>query len=359
VSEQRFDLVVRNGTVVTRGHREQADVGITGSRIAQLGGTMTGAEEIDANGLLVIPGGIDAHVHLMCAQLTARMAAGQPGEPAWVDDFWTGSLAAIAGGITTIGNMTFALPGESMTEAVARDMAGARAEAAVDWFLHPVLTGLGGHELAEIEALAAGGHTSVKVFLSNPGFAAGTPGLAEAVAAAGRAGSITLVHCEDAHELERTGRELMETGRGAVRYFPDARTVGAEVTAVKPRLSYSRRAATPGSSTPMSIVSAPRQRASRRAASMSARPRPRRSGMTHSSASYHSGPVLQIAARKGRTASPAGTSGPSRQLGSHHAAYGQGFVPARILPGTNLSLNSSHTAIVRLPLPDPSRCLGY
>jgi dihydroorotase len=43
VTKQRFDLVVRNGTIVTPGHREQADVGITGGRIAQLGGTMTGA----------------------------------------------------------------------------------------------------------------------------------------------------------------------------------------------------------------------------------------------------------------------------------------------------------------------------
>src|SRR5262249_57802676 len=57
-------------------------------------------------------------------------------------------------------------------------------------------------------------------------------GLAEVFAAAGRAGSITLVHCEDAHMLERTGRELIEAGRGAVCYFPDARTVEAEVTAV-------------------------------------------------------------------------------------------------------------------------------
>jgi hypothetical protein len=137
VRQQRFDLVVRNGTIVTPGHREQADVGITGGRIARIGGTMTGAGEIDAGGLLVIPGGIDAHVHLMCAQFTAQVAAAEPGEPVWVDDFWTGSLAAIAGGITTVGNMTFALPGESMTQAVARDMAGARAEAAVDWFLHP------------------------------------------------------------------------------------------------------------------------------------------------------------------------------------------------------------------------------
>jgi hypothetical protein len=119
VTEQRFDLVVRNGTIVTPGHREQADLGITGGRIAQLGGIMTGAGEIDAVGLLVIPGGIDAHVHLMCAQLTGQLAAAEPGEPVWADDFWTGSLAAIAGGITTVGNMTFALPGESMTQAVA------------------------------------------------------------------------------------------------------------------------------------------------------------------------------------------------------------------------------------------------
>jgi dihydropyrimidinase len=133
--------------------------------------------------------------------------------------------------------MTFALPGESMTQAVARDMAGARAEAAVDWFLHPVLTGLGDAEMAEAAALAADGHTSIKVFLSNPGFAAGTPGLAEVVAAAGRAGAITLLHCEDARMLERTGRELIKSGRGAVRYFPDARTVGAEVTAVDAAIS--------------------------------------------------------------------------------------------------------------------------
>ena len=237
MTEQPLDLVIRNGTIVTPGHREQADVGIADGRIAQIGGTMTGAGEIDAGGLLVIPGGIDAHVHLMCAQFTAQVAAAEPGKPVRADDFWTGSLAAIAGGITTVGNMTFALPGESMTQAVARDMAGASAEAAVDWFLHPVLTGLGDAELAEVAALAADGHTSIKVFLSNPGFAAGTPGLAEVVATAGRAGSVTLVHCEDAHMLERTGRELIESGRGAVRHFPDARTVDAEVTAVETAVS--------------------------------------------------------------------------------------------------------------------------
>ncbi len=134
-----FDLVIRAGTVVSPGRREVADVGLRDGRIAQLGGVMSGSAEIDAGGLLVIPGGIDAHVHLTCAALAAELAAlGE--EQVWVDDFWTGSLAALAGGITTVGNMTFALPGETMTAAIAREMAGAAAEAAVDWFLHPVLT---------------------------------------------------------------------------------------------------------------------------------------------------------------------------------------------------------------------------
>jgi cytosine/adenosine deaminase-related metal-dependent hydrolase len=66
---------------VTPGRRERADVGITSGRIAQLGATEIDATEIDAGGLLVIPGGIDAHVHLMCAPFTAQMAALEPGEP--------------------------------------------------------------------------------------------------------------------------------------------------------------------------------------------------------------------------------------------------------------------------------------
>ena len=242
-----MDLVVRGGDVVAPGHRGIADVGVRDGRIVQLGGAMTGQDELDAHGLLVVPGGIDAHVHLVCEALAAALGQEEPAqqEPIWVDDFWTGSLAAIAGGVTTIGNMTFALPGESMTAAIAREMAGAGAEAAVDWFLHPVLTGLGDDAAAELAALAADGHASVKVFLSEPEYAPGTPGLAEAIAAAGRAGSLTLLHCEDAGILTRTGQELIGSGRGGMRHFPDARPVSAEVEAVDQAIDLARRTGAP------------------------------------------------------------------------------------------------------------------
>ena len=155
-----FDLVVRGATLVTPGHREAADIGISDGRIAQLGGTMAGTEEFDADGLLAIPGGVDAHTHLVHQGLASRL-----GFPTWVDDFWSGSRAAIAGGITTIGNMTRPVPDEDGTEetpgaAITREMAGADPEAAVDWFLHPILLHPAALPEGEVAALAEHGHAS-------------------------------------------------------------------------------------------------------------------------------------------------------------------------------------------------------
>ena len=243
-----FDLVVRGATVVSPGRQEAADIGVRDGRIAQVGGGMTGREEIAADGLLALPGGIDAHVHLMYQALAEELRqAGEigPSEPMWVDDFWTGSLAAIGGGITTIGNMTFPLPGETPRDAVAREMAGAAPEAAVDWFLHPVLNDFAAAADGEIAALAADGHSSVKIFLAMPWVAADEPGLRAALAAARDAGSLTLLHCEAAGLLEQCGDDLIAHGRGALQNFPEARPVAAEVEAVDQAVALSTATGAP------------------------------------------------------------------------------------------------------------------
>jgi dihydropyrimidinase len=243
-----FDVVVRGATVVSPGRQEAADIGVRDGRIAQVGGGMTGREEIAADGLLALPGGVDAHVHLMYQALAEELRqAGEigPSEPMWVDDFWTGSLAAIGGGITTIGNMTFPLPGETPRDAVAREMAGAAPEAAVDWFLHPVLNDPGAAADGEIAALAADGHSSVKIFLTMPWVAADEPGLRAALAAAREAGSLTLLHCEAAGLLEQCGDHLIAHGRGALQNFPEARPVTAEVEAVDQAVALSTATGAP------------------------------------------------------------------------------------------------------------------
>jgi dihydropyrimidinase len=236
-----FDLVIRGATVVTAGHQEAADIGIADGRIAQLGGAMTGAEELAAGGLLAIPGGVDAHTHLVHQGLGDRL-----GFPTWVDDFWSGSRAAIAGGITTIGNMTFPAPDkdgaeETLGAAISREMAGATPEAAVDWFLHPILNRPAAMPEGEIEALAEGGHTSIKLFLSDPDLAAGEPALLATASAARAAGSVVLLHCEDGAMLRQAGEKLIAEGRGTVVNFPDARPVAAEVAAVDQAIGIARR----------------------------------------------------------------------------------------------------------------------
>src|SRR5512141_1723931 len=144
-----FDLVIRGGMVVTVGTLGVADIGIREGRVTQIGGSMEGERELDARGHYVFPGGVDVHVHL-----TNSRDPG-PGVELWVDDFYTGSQAAIGGGVTTIGNMTFQRPGETLRDALARDMAAAQRDAAIDYILHPILTEPNDTSLAQIPGLAA------------------------------------------------------------------------------------------------------------------------------------------------------------------------------------------------------------
>jgi len=89
-----FELIIRGGEVVTAADKFRADVGVRGGKIAAIADKLTdGARVIDASGLLVMPGGIDSHVHL---------AQPSGGGVRMADDFETGTRSAIAGGNTTV-----------------------------------------------------------------------------------------------------------------------------------------------------------------------------------------------------------------------------------------------------------------
>src|SRR5690348_13082014 len=129
-----LDLVLRGGTVCTPGARARADVAIRDGVVVQIGGDIQADREIDAAGKLLLPGGVDAHVHLSQPPRPANQAG-----PRWVDDFTSGSAAALAGGVTSLGNMTFLGPEEGLLTGVAREAGVAGETSAADVFLHPVL----------------------------------------------------------------------------------------------------------------------------------------------------------------------------------------------------------------------------
>jgi allantoinase len=97
-----MDLAITGGEIVTERGRFFADVGITKGRIATLAtpGTLpAAAETIDASGMLVLPGAVDAHFHARTPAYPER------------GDFYTETRAAAAGGVTTVFEMPISKPG--------------------------------------------------------------------------------------------------------------------------------------------------------------------------------------------------------------------------------------------------------
>jgi dihydropyrimidinase len=221
------DLVIRGGTVATAGGSAECDLGISQGRIRQIGGVLHGRREIDATGALVLPGGLDMHVHLSSPEPP------EPGVPAWVDDFASGSAAAIAGGVTTIGNMTFPGDGQSLRQALARDLEAASGAAAVDYVLHPVLDRPSPEALAELPLLAAEGHTSLKVFMTFSTFETHAAEMIAAIKVAGELGMLTLMHCEDGALVRFAGEQLLASGRGRLADWAQSRPESAERAAVE------------------------------------------------------------------------------------------------------------------------------
>jgi len=219
-----MDLVVRGGTVVTVGGRSVADIGIQDGKVVQLGGALEGSEELDATDLFVTPGGVDPHVHL-------TPPTRDPGGWRWVDDFESGTRAALAGGVTTVGNISFPGPGETLADVIEHDDAEAGRMSLADYFLHPVLMEPDEANLATIAPLHAAGHTSVKIFLSFRRFDRHVPEYLAAMRKVHDAGGIALVHCEDAAIIDCCCNLLREAGNTDARFYPDSRPLQAEVVA--------------------------------------------------------------------------------------------------------------------------------
>src|SRR3990172_102342 len=234
-----FDLVIKGGTVVTSGSMGRCDVGVEGEKTPQIGIDPPGPREINADGRYVFPGGVDVHVHL-----SSPIDPGS-GREVWVDDFYSGWEAGIAGGITTVGNMPSQREGESLRDALTRDLPAARRDAAADYILHPVLMHPTEAALSEIPGLAADGHTSLKIFMVMDHFDRHVMAYIDAIRIAGRSGTLSMVHCEDGPMIRCICRELVAQGLGEARHYPDSRPDYTESAAVERAIAFARATGSP------------------------------------------------------------------------------------------------------------------
>lgn len=220
-------LIIRNGLIVTVEGKSIGDIRVRDGKISEIGKNLLkavhGEEEINAQGLLVLPGGIDPHVHLV----TSDSSDG------WVDDFTSGSKAALAGGITTLGNMSFPLPEESLTQMLMREMKLVAKQTITDIILHPVIVDPTEENLLEISQLGQEGFSSIKVFMILDNFERDILGYLKAMRLAKEAGMLTMIHCEDLSIITTETEALVAEGKTSLHYYAESRPVISEVVATQ------------------------------------------------------------------------------------------------------------------------------
>lgn len=225
---QSFDLVIRGGTLITACDSFVADVAVADGRCVAIGADLeAGEREIDANGLQVMPGGVDVHTHLDAPL----------GEFRAIDDFESGTAAAACGGITTICDYAWQQPGQTIADALDAWHARASGRAHVDYGFHVILSEVTPQRLRELPDIVASGCPSFKVFLINE-FGIGDRAFLRLLDAARMAGAIVNVHAENGDMLDFMAEQLLASGRSDPRYFADSRPALAEAEATARAIAY-------------------------------------------------------------------------------------------------------------------------
>ena len=151
------ELIIRKASIVNADGRVEGDIRIRGEKVVEIGRNLaagSGAREIDATGLVVLPGAIDPHVHPTGS----------------VENLTTTSASALAGGVTTISHFIGAPANsnETLAGAIRRADERIKKEGMADFVVHANVNNPT-KQLAELQELAATGQPSIKIFMDRPG----------------------------------------------------------------------------------------------------------------------------------------------------------------------------------------------
>ena len=182
-------LAIINGKIMANGKLEKANLLIENGRIAEVTDkALSGRDKINASGKIILPGLIDCHVHLR--------------EPGMIrkEDFRTGSMAAAAGGVTTVFEMPNTVPATTTLKNLKekRELAG---KAIVNYGLY-----VGATEDNSSELSSAKNVPGIKVYM---GSSTGNMQVTnEAVRKAFGTGKKVVVHAEDESLIQKNAEKF-------------------------------------------------------------------------------------------------------------------------------------------------------
>lgn len=227
------DLVIANGTVVLPEGPRLADVVVSGETVEAIvdPGTARGNEVVDASGRIVVPGGVDPHVHLMVGFMGQRS----------VYDFESGGIAALRGGTTTIVDFALQRRGGSILKGFQHRRKQADSVVTLDYGLHQIITDVNAESLAELAALRAEGVASLKVYMiyEEDGLKLEDGGLYALMQQAAKDDLMLVLHAENAGIIERLRAEAVAAGHTHPRWHALTRPPITEIEAISRAILFS------------------------------------------------------------------------------------------------------------------------
>ncbi len=217
-----MNTIIKGGTLFTASETLKADIRIVDGKIDSIGRDLQAGQEdqvIDATGLYVLPGGVDAHVHLdlpMAGTVTA-------------DDHYTGTKAAAFGGTTFVIDF-ISQDTDNLDELVDAMVQKASQKAVVDFSFHMNITHLTPEVEKQIPELVKRGVTSVKVFTAyNHRLRLQDGEIFKVLRIARDAGILTMMHAENGDVIEILIKEALAAGNTSPLWHAKTRPAwGAE-----------------------------------------------------------------------------------------------------------------------------------
>lgn len=221
-----FQTIIRGGTVVTENGAAIADVAIADGKIAAIASSLDviSEAELDARGMLVLPGGVDTHCHIEQISGAGLLNA---------DTFETATGSAAYGGTTSVVSFAAQHPGHRMRDVVADYAALARKGALVDYAFHMIVSDTSGDNLElDIPSLIGEGHRSIKIFTTYDKVRQDDHAILDLLALAKREGALVCFHAENDGLIRHETAKLLAEGKIAPIFHALSHPREAEIEAI-------------------------------------------------------------------------------------------------------------------------------
>jgi len=216
-------LLIRHGHIWTGNADFIGDIYIEAGKITALGVDLAGIyradDVVDADGLYVLPGGVDPHTHLELPVMGTFSA----------DDFETGTLAALHGGTTCIIDLAMQSQGGTLSDGISRWHEKARHKAVCDYSFHCGIVDMNLAVCLEMaEVVYKQGIPSFKVFMAYDDLMLDEASLSAVLNESGKLGGMVCVHAERGRMINKLVQECKQTGRLSPKYHPYVHPIKAE-----------------------------------------------------------------------------------------------------------------------------------